>query len=138
MLDELPAMGEPACPGPSGPVPNGFTTHNRFIRGKDQAHVGSPGCVGVRYHGLDYMLLHNLYAIATPATWNGAPNADPCAVAPDDFAAADGAVTPDAATADTKHAGGCCGADRSATNIPVAAIAIAWILRRKRRGRSPL
>jgi hypothetical protein len=84
MLDELTLQTEPACPGPSGPAPHGFTTHNRFIRGKSQAYVGPTGCEGIRYHGLDYMLLHNLYAIATPATWNGDPAADPCApVAPD-------------------------------------------------------
>jgi MYXO-CTERM domain-containing protein len=82
MLDELPSDGEPECPGAT-PATYGWTTHNRFIRGKDQAYVGPTGCVGVRYHGLDYMLLHNLYAIATPATWNGDPNADPCAPAPD-------------------------------------------------------
>ena len=79
MLDELPTDGEPACPGAT-PAPHGFTTHNRFIRGEDQAYVGPPGCEGIRYHGLDYMLLHNLYAIATPATWEGDPNADPCAI----------------------------------------------------------
>jgi hypothetical protein len=79
MLDELPLQSEPACPGPNGPAPHGFTTHNRFIRGKSQAYVGPDGCVDVRYHGLDYMLLHNLYAIATPGTWNGSPDADPCA-----------------------------------------------------------
>lgn len=79
MLDELPADGEPACPLPGGPAPHGFTTHNRFIRGASQHYVGSPGCEGLRYHGLDYMLLHNLYAIATPATWAGSPDADPCA-----------------------------------------------------------
>lgn len=79
MLDELPADGEPACPLPGGPAPHGFTSHNRFIRGASQAYVGSPGCDGLRYHGLDYMLLHNLYAIATPGTWDGSPDADPCA-----------------------------------------------------------
>jgi hypothetical protein len=83
MLDELPADGEPECPGAT-PASYGWTIHNRFIRGKNQAYVGPPGCVGVRYHGLDYMLLHNLYAIATPGTWNGSPDADPCAVTPDD------------------------------------------------------
>ena len=79
MLDELPANGEPMCPGAAGPAPHGFTTHNRFIRGKSQAYVGPDGCDAIRYHGLDYMLLHNLYAIATPGTWNGSPDADPCA-----------------------------------------------------------
>ena len=70
MLDELPDDGEPAHPS-SGPAPHGFTTSNHFIRPKDQAYVGSPGCEGLRYVGLDYLLLFNLYAIATPATWAG-------------------------------------------------------------------
>jgi MYXO-CTERM domain-containing protein len=82
MLDELPADGDPACPGAAGPAPHGFTSSNRFIRGKDQAYVGPPGCEGIRYNGLDYMLLHNLYALATPGTWNGSPDADPCATPP--------------------------------------------------------
>ncbi len=79
MLDELPANGEPACPGAAGPAPHGWTSHNRFIRGKSQAYVGPAGCESIRYHGLDYMLLHNLYAIATPGTWKGDGGADPCA-----------------------------------------------------------
>lgn len=79
MLDELPSDGEPACPGAAGPAVHGFTTHNRFIRGKAQAYVGPPGCEGIRYHGLDYMLLHDLCAIATPGTWNGSSDGDPCA-----------------------------------------------------------
>jgi hypothetical protein len=47
-LDELPASANPGCPGPSGPAPHGFTTHNRYIRGKSQAYVGPTGCEGVR------------------------------------------------------------------------------------------
>jgi MYXO-CTERM domain-containing protein len=82
MLDELPADGEPACPVGGAGV-HGYGTHNRFIRGSDQHYAGSPGCDGLRYHGLDYMLLHNLYAIASPATWNGDPEVDPCAPLPD-------------------------------------------------------
>jgi hypothetical protein len=114
MLDELPGDGQPACPGPSGPAPHGFTTHNRFIRGKSQAYVGPPGCEGVRYHGLDFMLLHNLYAIATPGTWNGDPNADPCAVTPDGPpAGGDGGPGGGGGDDDgggNTPAGGCCGA----------------------------
>jgi MYXO-CTERM domain-containing protein len=98
MLDELTLQTEPACPGPSGPAAHGFTTHNRFIRGKSQAYVGPDGCEGIRYHGLDYMLLHNLYALATPGTWNGSPDADPCApVTPDGMSVGgnDAGVDPD-------------------------------------------
>lgn len=70
MLDELPKGGEPASPQPGTSV-HGFTRANRFLRGKDQAYTGEPGSDGLRFNGLDYMLLHNLYAIATPATWEG-------------------------------------------------------------------
>jgi hypothetical protein len=139
MLDELPSDGEPACPGPSGPAVHGFTTHNRFIRGKDQAYVGPPGCVGIRYHGLDYMLLHNLYAIATPGTWNGDPNADPCAVMPDGAATtgADGGALSDAmggtGTSPSGPGGcGCRASDRGAPAWPLFGIVLAWIVCRKR------
>lgn len=71
MLDELPAGAEPKSPLPGGPAPHGFTVWNRFIRGKSQHYVGSPNSEGIRYNGVDYLLLHNLYAIATPATWEG-------------------------------------------------------------------
>ena len=100
MLDELPMDADPACPGAAGPAPHGFTIHNRFIRGRSQAYVGPPGCEGMRYHGLDYMLLHNLYAIATTGTWNGSPDADPCAPPP-----AVDAGRPDAATPPPQDAG---------------------------------
>jgi MYXO-CTERM domain-containing protein len=137
MLDELPAAGEPACPGPTGPAPHGFTTHNRFIRGKAQAYVGPPGCQGIRYHGLDYMLLHNLYAIATPGTWNGSPNADPCALVPDgaELGGDAGPPPPDAGVDDGTSPGGCaCDAsDRGPPTWPLGALVAFWILRRRRR-----
>ena len=137
MLDELPSTGEPACPGPT-PATHGFTTHNRFIRGKDQAYVGPAGCVGIRYHGLDYMLLHNLYAIATPGTWNGDPNADPCAVIAVDGAATlgDAGAPSDAmgGTGSTSSASGCaCNvSDRGMPTWPLFGIMLAWIVRRRR------
>jgi MYXO-CTERM domain-containing protein len=136
MLDELPGDGEPACPGASGPAPHGFTTHNRFIRGKAQAYVGPPGCEGIRYHGLDYMLLHNLYAIATPGTWNGSPDADPCAplTAPDGAALTDAGTTPtgDADTTSADPPAGCgCRSSDGAPAWPMFALLGAWILRRR-------
>lgn len=114
MLDELPAAADPGCPGPGGPAPHGFTTHNRFIRGKNQAYVGPAGCDGIRYHGLDYMLLHNLYAIATPLAWNGDPGADPCAPLP--MPGADAGMQPDAMPDDIAEPGpgGCCDANGGA------------------------
>jgi uncharacterized protein (TIGR03382 family) len=140
MLDELPADGEPACPGAT-PAPYGFTTHNRFIRGRDQAYVGPPGCVGIRYHGLDYMLLHNLYAIATPGTWRGSPSADPCAPVPAADAGATATGDGDAGTqtggAGTGQPGGGCGCqtDLGAPPwFPVAAV-LAWLARRRRGAR---
>jgi uncharacterized protein (TIGR03382 family) len=137
MLDELPTDGEPACPGPGGPAAHGFTTHNRFIRGKAQAYVGPPGCVGIRYHGLDYMLLHNLYAIATPGTWNGDPNADPCAITPDGAGTSGdaGVTAPDADIigGGGGGGGGCgCGTQRGTPTWPLFALAVAWMLRRRR------
>ena len=71
MLDELPAGAEPKSPLPGGPAPHGFTVWNRFIRGKAQHYAGSPNSEGIRYNGVDYLLLHNLYAIALPSSWEG-------------------------------------------------------------------
>ena len=140
MLDELPSDGEPSCPGAT-PASFGWTTHNRFIRGKDQAYVGPPGCVGIRYHGLDYMLLHNLYAIATPGTWNGDPNADPCAVPPDGAPTLpDAGAPPDAPGASngvsTAPGGcGCATSDGAPAAWPSMILVFAWIVRRRRRPR---
>jgi len=140
MLDELPADGEPACPGPSGPAVHGFTTHNRFIRGKAQAYVGPPGCEGIRYHGLDYMLLHNLYAIATPGTWNGSPDADPCAPVTTDGSSTIGGdagnpASGDAATTSTAPpAAGCgCRSTQGSPAWPLFVVVVFWF-RSARRG----
>ena len=137
-LDELPASADPSCPGTSGPASHGFTTHNRYIRGKSQAYVGPQGCENIRYHGLDYMLLHNLYAIATPGTWNGSATADPCAILPD--GAVDAGVQPpsgDAGTTDpmTDPPGapaGCGCRTSTPTAWPLFALAFAFVLRRRR------
>ena len=141
-LDELPPGADLRCPGSSGPAPHGFTTHNRYIRGKAQAYVGPAGCEGIRYHGLDYMLLHNLYAIATPGTWNGSPMADPCAIVPD--TTTDAGVTPggDAGDPDPDMAGapsgcGCRTADRAPPAWPLFALVLACVLRRRRSCGSP-
>ena len=136
MLDELSLQTEPSCPGPNGPAAHGFTTHNRFIRGKSQAYVGPSGCEGIRYHGLDYMLLHNLYAIATPGTWNGSADADPCApVAPDGapVSGGDAGMDPDdPGTPGDSPAGGCaCDVQRSAPSWPLILL-VAVLLRRRR------
>ena len=79
MIDELPIGAEPSSPRPDRAA-HQFTASNRFIRGQDQAYVGSAGSDGERYHGLDFMLLHNLYALATPTEWEGsdAPALGPC------------------------------------------------------------
>ena len=141
MLDELPSDGEPACPGAAGPAVHGFTTHNRFIRGKAQAYVGPPGCEGVRYHGLDYMLLHNLYAIATPGTWNGSPDADPCAPPMADAGAAIGGDAGDpgrgdaGTTAPDPPAGCGCRSTHGAAAWPLFAILAGWFVRPSRRRR---
>jgi hypothetical protein len=150
-LDELPANGDPGCPGAAGPAPHGFTTHNRYIRGKNQAYVGPAGCEGIRYHGLDFMLLHNLYAIATPGTWHGNPDADPCTpiVVPDGppmgVDAGIGEPNGDGGVDPTQPPPtGCgCGASRDASAL-VILLAFAWLsvprrsrTRRALRSRSP-
>jgi hypothetical protein len=127
MLDELPAAGEPACPGPN-PAPHGFTTHNRFIRGKSQAYVGPTGCEGIRYHGLDYMLLHNLYAIATPGTWNGDPAADPCAIVADVDPASASDAGPTDGDAGTIDSGGC-DASKHDLSWPLLVLLLPWLMR---------
>lgn len=124
MLDELPADGEPMCPGAT-PAVHGFTTHNRFIRGKAQAYVGPPGCDGIRYDGVDYMLLHNLYLIATTPPVVTADGASTTGV--------DAAVAGDASTTMTKPAG--CGC-RSSDGAPWW-LAFAWLLRRRGASRRP-
>ena len=71
MLDELPKSADPKSPQPNPPAVHGFTSSNRFIRGKAEAYVGSSGSEGYRYNGMDYMLLHNLYALGAPELWGG-------------------------------------------------------------------
>jgi hypothetical protein len=58
MLSEAPVTG-PASPQPL-PGMHGWATANRFIRARDQHINGSDYSAGREYHGLDYMLLHNL------------------------------------------------------------------------------
>ncbi|MBW2523829.1 MAG: hypothetical protein JRI23_06625, partial [Deltaproteobacteria bacterium] len=69
MLDELPSGAETASPRPQGPNPHGWSTSNRFVRASDNHYTGTDGSDFERYDGLDYLLLHNLYAIALPASW---------------------------------------------------------------------
>jgi MYXO-CTERM domain-containing protein len=82
------------------------------------------------------MLLHNLYAIATPGTWNGSPDADPCApvTTPDGAALADAGTTAtgDAGTTTADPAAGCgCRSSDGAPAWPMFALLGAWILRRR-------
>lgn len=143
MIDELPASPDPSCPGTS-PAVHGFTSHNRFIRGKDQAYVGPPECVDqpashIRYHGLDAMLLHNLYAIATPLTWNTASDdADPCGALPEEPSpdgpdAGVGSGDPDPDGEDEMTPGGCACSSSTPRDMPWALV-LAFVLRRRRRG----
>lgn len=76
MLDEFPLGGDVASTFPGPPAEHGFTTSNRFIRPLDEHYIGTSE--GRRYNGLDYLLLHNVYAIASPSTWDGGdgPNCD--------------------------------------------------------------
>jgi hypothetical protein len=160
MIDELPNNGNPVNPLPGPPAPHGFTSNNRFIRSKDQAYAGQVGGEGMSYSGTDFMLLHNVYAIATPSTWTQGPSAAPCSAPPlPSDAGADGSsVVPpsstgepggvssggpggdtpagDAGSGDTSS--GCaCGiakTDAPAALMPIGLIAAAiWIARRRRR-----
>lgn len=81
-LDELPADVEVASPKPAT-ASHGWTLPHRYLRAKSM--TGEEGSEGLRFPGLDYMLLHNLYAIATPATWNGSsgPGIPECTLTPD-------------------------------------------------------
>jgi uncharacterized membrane protein YgcG len=151
MLDELPSNAEPANPRPGPPAVHGFTVSNRFIRSKDQHYVGQIGGEGMRYSGTDFMLLHNLYAIATPATWTQGPGVAPCSAPETDGGASSGASASgggssgagasssggassadgsssggDARPADSSDASGCaCGVAPGATNAASAAAALA-------------
>jgi len=131
MLDELPAGADIASPLPGGPAVHGFTQPHRFLRGPENAYAGEPGSEGLRYPGLDYMLLHNLYAIATPATWSGGsgPGIPDCT----------SATNPDAgpsASSTGADDGGCgcrtSGGDARGANLSWL-LALAWLRRTKTR-----
>jgi hypothetical protein len=127
MLDELPDGADIASPWPAGPGVHGFTRSNRFMRGAETAYTGEEGSDGYRYNGLDYLLLHNLYAVATPATWEGGsgPGIPAC-------------PAPDAgAPADAGEDGGCsCRVARTRGNaVSFALAAVAWLVRRRLRQR---
>lgn len=139
MLDEVALGADLVCPGAAGPSAHGFTTHNRFIRGTSQHYVGPGDCEGVRFHGLDYMLLHNLYAIATPGTWNGSADADPCAPIVSDGApvvGGDAGIDPDGdpdVTGDMAPGCGCRASGRAGTLAPLVMVMLVAIGARRRR-----
>ena len=81
MLDELPMDQFPASPRPNRAV-HGWTVSSRFIRGGDSHYVGPAGSDGRTFPGLDYMLLHNLYATASPELWPNGTGDDRCADLP--------------------------------------------------------
>lgn len=135
LLDELPAAGEPSSPRP-GTAPHSFTSSNRFIRGTAQAYVGPEGSAGERYHGLDFMLLHNVYAIAAPHTWEGgdAPAPGVCMPPAPDA----GPVRADAGTADAGLGGdasgcGCRVGARGTAPWALGLWLVAMLIRRSRR-----
>lgn len=138
MLDELPTGAEPSSPQPDR-GPHQFTSSNRFIRPIERAYVGSPGSQGERYHGLDFMLLHNLYALATPSEWDGSDAPAPGVCDPPILDAGpppqpDGGVSPDAGPSSEPDGG--CGC-RAAPSAAGAAGLMPWltlllIVRRRR------
>jgi MYXO-CTERM domain-containing protein len=128
MIDELPAGSEPKSPLPGGPAAHGFTVWNRFIRGKAQHYAGSPNSEGIRYNGVDYLLLHNLYAIATPATWSGGNGPDVPACPP--------VSGPKPSGGSDDGGGGCVVSPRSGSSSGALAFALMvaglWRMRRRR------
>jgi MYXO-CTERM domain-containing protein len=142
MLDELPDGADIASPQPNPPAPHGFTRSNRFMRDKQTAYSGEPGSEGYRFNGLDYLLLHNLYAIATPATWQGGsgPGIPECVAAQPDAGVDDaGSGGPDGAPASGSDAGdggcGCRTPPRRGSDAGLA-LALLALLARRRRGES--
>jgi MYXO-CTERM domain-containing protein len=144
MLDELPDGADIASPKPAPVATHGFTRSNRFMRDKQTAYTGEPGSEGYRFNGLDYLLLHNLYAIATPATWQGGsgPGVPACAAPEPDAGANDagsgGSGGPDASAANggASDDGGCgCRTARegSSSSAPwLALFVFAALLNRRR------
>lgn len=139
MLDELPLGADIASPRPAGPAAHGFTRSNRFLRGKETAYTGEEGSDGYRFNGLDYLLLHNLYALATPATWEGGdgPGIPECTDLPD--AGSDAGAS---AGADATDDGGCgCRAAPARSRFDALALLLALAVgaaRRSSRGRRPV
>jgi MYXO-CTERM domain-containing protein len=70
LIDELPTGVYPQGYPQDEEVEHSFTASNRFIRG-GELYVGQSGREGKTYPGLDFMLLHNLHAIAAPERWEG-------------------------------------------------------------------
>jgi MYXO-CTERM domain-containing protein len=128
MLDELPTEAEIASPAPAT-ASHGWTLPHRFLRAKSM--TGEAGSEGLRFPGLDYMLLHNLYAIVTPATWNGStgPGIPECSLTPDP----DGGPGA-SAEADDDSGCGCRVAGDSGLRAPVwlGLLALVPLLRRRR------
>ena len=71
MLEELSEFQEPASPWPDT-TSHGFTSWNRFIRGAEQTYGGIESTAGLRFAGVDYLLLHNLLVLTTPGAWTDA------------------------------------------------------------------
>ena len=125
MIDELPLGADPK----GAPASHGFTVWNRFIRGKSRHYAGSPGSEGTRYNGVDYLLLHNLYAIATPSTWSGGNGAGipECPAPP----------PPTKASSDSDDGGGCSSAPGPGGASWGAAALLLLALRRVRKRLGP-
>ncbi|MDO8588330.1 MAG: hypothetical protein Q7T82_14980 [Armatimonadota bacterium] len=87
MVNQSPANGTPHHPLNEGELNTGWCASRKFIRGISTQNNGE-GALGEWYPGLDYLLLHNLFYIVTPALWE-----DPTPPAPGSvtgFAAASG------------------------------------------------
>ncbi len=91
-LGQLPAGDEPMSPRPFT-APHGWTSMNRYIRPLEDHYDGGTGTEGQSYHGLDYLLLHNLYYTVSPGLWG--------IDAPEDTGTTDTGTTVTAPTTDT-------------------------------------
>jgi hypothetical protein len=68
MLNQAPSNATPHHPNNPGEQNTGWCASRKFIRGLDTQNSGE-GAVGDQWPGLDYLLLHNLHYIVTPALW---------------------------------------------------------------------
>lgn len=68
-LSAAPSYHEPRYPVDQSEIGTGWCASHRFLRSLADANYGEQGATGQSYPGLDYMLLHNLAYIVSPAMY---------------------------------------------------------------------